>query len=134
MFTFVAENIDNFESHLSNPITAPEFLDSVSSLSNNKAASFDQITNEILKSAKLIIAGPTHKLFNAILENSIYPSQWKMDILSPIHKAGDKGDPNNYRGVTVSSCFGKLFNKILQKRLEKWCEEKNLISFGSVPE
>ena len=68
------------------------------------------------------------KLFNFILNSGIYPSSWKLDILSPIHKSGEKNDPNNFRGVTVSSCFGKLFNKLLQKRLEDYCKTNKLIS------
>lgn len=48
-------------------------------------------------------------------------------ILSPIHKSTPKSDPNIFRGVTVSSCFGKVFNKMLQKRIEKFCQEKDII-------
>ena len=67
-------------------------------------------------------------MFNSILDTSIYPSPWQLDILSPLHKAGEKNDPNNFRGISVSSCFGKLFNKMLQKRLEKLSQTKSLIS------
>ena len=105
-----------------------EFKEAVSSLANNKAVGFDRITNEILKTAKLIIAAPTLKLFNSILNSSVYPAQWKKDILTPIHKAGEKDNPNNFRGVVVSSCFGKLFNKMLQKRLEKYCQVNDFVS------
>ena len=125
LLSFVEENINDFESDLSDPITVKEFLTGVSGLPNNKATCFDRISNEILKTAKFVIAEPTVKLFNAILSNSLYPSQWKMDILTPIHKSGEKSDPNNFRGVAVSSCFGKLFNKIMQKRLENRCKENN---------
>ena len=97
-------------------------------MANNKAVGFDRISNEILKTSKLVIAEPTLRLFNTILSSSIYPSQWKLDILSPIHKSGEKDDPHNFRGVAVSSCFGKLFNKLLQKRLEKMCQSKGFIS------
>ena len=128
LLDLVHENCKNFESELSNPITVTEFLEGVSSLANNKASGFDKISNEVLKPAKSVIAVPTLKLFNAILENSFYPSQWKSDILSPIHKSGDKSNPNNFRGVSVSSCFGKLFNKVLQKRLEKYCDANAFIS------
>ena len=51
-----------------------------------------------------------------------------MDILTPLHKSDIKSEPNNFRGIAVSSCFGKLFNKILQKRLKKFCTAKQLIS------
>ena len=125
---YVENNCDNFESNLGMPFTKSELLKGISSLSNNKATSFDRISNEILKASKLVISGPALKLFNTILSSSIYPSQWKLDILSPIHKSGEKFDPNNFRGVTVSSCFGKLFNKLLQKRLEDYCKSKNFIS------
>ena len=128
LMKFVQENCDQYESELSRPFTKSEFLKGVSGLANNKATSFDKISNEILKAAKLVIANPVVKLFNSILSNSIYPSQWKLDILSPIHKSGDKSDTNNFRGITVSSCFGKLFNKLLQKRLENWCSTNKKIS------
>ena len=67
-------------------------------------------------------------LFNTILSSGIYPTQWKLDILTPIHKSGVKNDRNNFRGVVVSSCFGKLFNKLPQKRLDTLCCTKGHIS------
>ena len=87
LIDFVEKNCDNFESELGNPFTLPEFIEGVSSLANNIATSFDRISNELLKTAKLVIARPTLKLFNAI------PSQWKLDILSPIYKSGEKMIP-----------------------------------------
>ena len=128
LIDYVDNNCEKYESDLGKPITLPELLNGISSLANNKTTIFDMISNEILKTAKLVISKPILRLFNSILSSSIYPSQWKMDILSPIHKSGEKNDPNNFRGVTVSSCFGKLFNKILQKRLEDLCKSKNYIS------
>jgi hypothetical protein len=100
----------------------------ISNLPNNKSKSFNRVSNEILKAGRLIIATPMLKLFNAILSSTLYPTFWKLDILSPLHKSDEKSEPTNYRGIVVSSCFGKLFNKILQRRLEKFCKSKNLIS------
>ena len=128
LIEYIESNCNKFESELGAPITRTEFLEGVTGLANNKAISFDKISNEILKVSKLVIVGPTLRLFNTILSSGIYPSQWKLDILSPLHKSGDKNDPNNFRGVAVSSCFGKLFNKILHKRLEKWCNGKGFLS------
>ena len=128
LIDYIDKHCDNFESELGAPFTRTEYLEGVSNLANNKAMGFDRISNEILKTSKLVIAEPTLRLFNTILSSSIYPSQWKLDILSPIHKSGEKDDPHNFRGVAVSSCFGKLFNKLLQKRLEKMCQSKGFIS------
>ena len=74
LIEFVENNCENFESKLGNPFTLPEFIKGVSSLANNKAISFDRISNEVLKTAKLVIAKPTLKLFNAILSSSTYPT------------------------------------------------------------
>ena len=128
MTSFVTENVDQFMSELDNPITRTEIIQEISGLDNNKATSFDMVSNEILKAGKLVIATPVLRLFNAILRSTLYPSNWKLDILSPLHKSGEKSDPNNFRGIAVSSCFGKLFNKILQRRLEKFCKSEKSIS------
>ena len=43
------------------------------------------------------------------------------------HKSGDPTDPDNYRGISVCSCLGKLFNRLLQKRLDNFLEDNNLL-------
>ena len=128
MKAYVLENSDSVRSELDNPITRSEIIEEISSLKNNKAVSFDRVSNEILKAGKLVLANSLLKLFNPILSSTFYPSNWKHDILSPLHKSGEKSDPNNYRGLAVSSCLGKLFNKILQRRLDKYCKKFNHIS------
>ena len=128
MTSYMAENCDRLNSDLNYKITRLELMRGISSLDNNKSSSFDRVTNEMLKASKMIIAEPILKLFNVIFSSVIYPTQWKSDILSPLHKSGEKSEPNNFRGISVSSCFGKLFNKILQKRLETYCNNEKLIS------
>ena len=83
---YIEENCDNLSSELDPKITRAEFLQSVSTLDNNKATSFDQISNEMLKSSKLILSDPILSVFNSVLENSLYPTQWSLDILTPLHK------------------------------------------------
>ena len=36
-------------------------------------------------------------------------------------------DTNNYRGIAISSCFSKLFCKILFNRLDKYLEDNSII-------
>ena len=59
-------------------------------------------------------------IFNALLQSEIFPSEWKCDILGPLHKSGPLDDPNNFRGICVASCLGKLFNTILRTRLDNF--------------
>ena len=67
-------------------------------------------------------------VFNNILRNGNYPSQWMYSIITPIHKAGNRNDPQNYRGIAVSDNINKLFTKILNKRLYKYLEEQNILT------
>ena len=32
--------------------------------------------------------------------------------MHPIYKSDEKDDPNNFRGIAIASCFGKLFTKL----------------------
>ena len=44
------------------------------------------------------------------------------------NKKGSREDVNNYRGVTLLSCFSKLFTTLLNNRVTKFCDENNIIS------
>ena len=50
-----------------------------------------------------------------------------MGLISPIFKSGDEKDPGNYRGICVSSCLGKFFCMILNKRLTEFVLQKNIL-------
>ena len=104
MAKYVTENCDKLGSELENPFSRSELMEGISSLDNNKSSSLDRISNEILKASKQIISEPVLILFNAILSSSLYPTSWKYDILTPLHKSNEKNEPNNlgeYRSPRV---------------------------------
>ena len=68
------------------------------------------------------------RLFNYIFDHGIYPKSWAKGILVPIPKKGDKKDVNNYRGITLTSLFSKIFSNILDNRLRKWSENNNILN------
>ena len=47
-------------------------------------------------------------LFNN-MESGNYPTSWNQGLICSIYKSGKKGDLNNYSGITLSHCLGKLF-------------------------
>lgn len=96
-------------------------------LKKNKSSAGDLICNEMLKAGIDSLSEPLLVLFNSIHNSSIFPTQWKSDILQPLHKACDKSDPNNFRGITVSSKLSKLFNQLLLIRLDDYCSKNELI-------
>ena len=88
-------------------------------LKTGKAAGNDSISNEMIKSSVSIIGPVLQILFNKILNSGIFPQLWPVGYISPVFKAGDIGDPNNYRGITVCSCLGKFFTLIINDHLTK---------------
>ena len=49
-------------------------------------------------------------------------------MISPIHKKGSKTNPDNYRGISLISCFAKFFLVILNKRLLKFIFDNQILS------
>ena len=47
-----------------------------------------------------------------------------MRYISPIFKTGDSSNPENYRGITITSNIGKVFNNRL---IDKFLEENQTI-------
>ena len=59
-----------------------------------------------------------HRLFNIVWTTQETPEDWRQAILIPIwKKKGSKRDCTKYRGIALLSQTGKIFCKILEKRL-----------------
>jgi hypothetical protein len=108
-------------------ISSTELISAIKHLKNNKAVGSDSIANEMLKNCNQKLLLVILKLFNVILQSSRYPHTWSEGIISTIHKSGDSAECNNYRGITISSCLGKLFSTILNQRLLKYVVNNKLI-------
>ena len=68
------------------------------------------------------------KLFNLILFSAKTPNEWSIGTIKPIYKQkGSCDDPNNYRGITILSCFGRLFTSVINNRLVEYFDENTTI-------
>ena len=97
-------------------------------MKNNKSPGVDNILNEHIKSTIQIMLPIYTKLFNIIFDTGIVPESWSLGNILPIYKnKGDNKLPENYRPITLLSCFGKLFTAILNVRLTNYFEENEII-------
>ena len=116
----------NTEGPLDFPFTCKEVRSGITKLKNNKQPGIDLILNEFIKFGKDILLLPVVKLFNRILKSGTFPHSWNISLVSFIAKNNEIYDCNNYRCLSLTSCFGKLFTSLLQTRLHNYMENNNL--------
>ena len=128
------KEVDSFVKHLTtfsrkvvelldDKTTNEDILIAAKKLKNKKAVGYDTICNEMIKClVKTKFIDVIQQLFNIVIVNSCYRQLWKIGFLSLILKSDDSFDPSNYRGIAATSCFGKLFTLIINKRLTEYIE------------
>ena len=122
------ENISEFNTELNSEITTEEVAKAIQSLKNNKACGNDLIINEFLKISCEKMLNIYSKIFNIVFTTGIIPNVWSEGVICTIYKnKGDITNPDNYRGITILSCFGKLFTAVLNNRLNLYLENMNLL-------
>ena len=62
------------------------------------------------------------------MKDGIFPSILKFGKISPIFKKRSKEKIENYRPISTLPIFGKIFEKILYKRVYSFVTSKNIIS------
>ena len=124
--------IKDYQTPLDSPITLNELQDKIKILKPKKACGTDGILNEMIKYTDLKFQLAILKLLNIVLSSGIFPSIWNQGLLTPLHKNGDKSDPNNYRGICVNSNVGKLLCMIINQRILHFLTEKNVLSKSQI--
>ena len=67
------------------------------------------------------------QLFNLVLKSAFFPSKWCQGLIMPIHKKRPRHEPENYRGITLASCLGRVFTRLLNNRLVEYAEKCKLL-------
>ncbi len=68
-------------------------------------------------------------LFNHVLHSGEIPSSWLVGKIVPLYKEkGDSTKAENYRGISLLSCFGKMFTSLLNTRLTAFIDDNNILS------
>jgi hypothetical protein len=126
-------SLGDYDSNILNSeIRAEEVYKAVKTLKNQKACGTDGINNEMLKLACSMNVDIFVKVFNMILKSEVYHELWRENYIKPIFKGACLNNPSNYRGLALSSCFGKFFSKILHNRLHSFIENNNILHKGQI--
>ena len=88
-------------------ITNYEVKKAIDGLKNKKASDEWGLSSEHFKLGSFPV-------FNTILETGYIPAIFKIGVITPVHKKNkDPKSLNNYRGITVSSTIGKIFDIVM---------------------
>ena len=108
--------------------TEDEVLDLLQTVDVSKASGHDKISGSMLKATAASIAAPVTELFNKSISTGCFPKMWKRSNLVPIPKSGDKGNPANYRPISLLPVLSKLLERHIANVLLQHLTDKQQIS------
>lgn len=105
-----------------------EVRDVIKYLKQRKSPGYDLITSRILKELPEKAVEFLTRLFNAIMSIGYFPLQWKAAEIIMIQKPGKSSDEiKSYRPISLLPALGKVFEKILIRKLQPILKEKKMI-------
>jgi hypothetical protein len=114
-----------------------EVQDAIRGLRISKAPGPDGIPNRALKHLPQRVILLLVPFFNAIFKTQSFPSAWKYARVISILKPGkDPAQPASYRPISLIDTIGKVFEKILLRRILTEVSERGLLrdeQFGFRP-
>ena len=122
---YLASTISSTSKHFTDYVISSSAVFSFGTISNktvhdflskfpiNKSTGLDNLSCRLLRDAAPIISQSLCDLFNKSLVLGVFPSDWKVAKVFPLHKGQSKSDPNNYRPISILSSVSKIFEKIV---------------------
>jgi len=112
-------------------ITEIEIKKAINELKNKKAPDEYGIAAEHLKLSDNCLLAPIADIFNQIFREEKIPVIFKTGTVIPILKKGkDSHKTENYRGITITSIIGKLFEYIILDKANLTKLDQSDLQFG----
>ena len=104
-----------------------EFEKAFKTLKGNKATGYNRVKGNIIMDVYDFIKVIFFKIFQASLEEAIFPEKFKIAKVIPAFKKDDKENIENYRPISIPSVFSKVFERIMYNRLYEYFMNNNLL-------
>jgi len=134
----IDENINDKEQYLNSlenktcqfkfrDISIQELLKIEKSLKPKMSCGPDEIPSKIIKRIITIIPLVILHIINISLNTGTIHERLKTATVIPIHKKGDRTDPNNYRPISLINAISKIIEKIIAFQLRSYLENNKLL-------
>ena len=100
----------------------------IDNLDNNKAPGPEYIIAWALKSGKYALGTHLQIIFNGCIQEKVFPTILKDAHITPIFKKGDVFVLTNYRLISVTPNFAKVFERLLLNQLVEYLEKFALLN------
>ena len=98
--------------------TINELSEALDSLASGKAPGKDRIPAEVLKCCKETLITELHEVLCLCWsEGEVPQDKWEANVVTLYKNKGDRSDCNSYRGISLLSIVGKVFARVVLKRL-----------------
>ncbi|KAK3566156.1 hypothetical protein QTP86_028452, partial [Hemibagrus guttatus] len=112
------------DSEVDSFITQAEVTEVVQQLLGGKAPGVDEIRPEYLKSLDVVGLSWLTRLCNIEWRSGTVPLDWTTRVVIPLFKKGDQRVCSNYRGITLLSLPGKVYSRVLERRVRPLVEPR----------
>ncbi|KAK3513146.1 hypothetical protein QTP70_007479 [Hemibagrus guttatus] len=112
------------DSEVDSFITKAEVTEVVQQLLGGKAPGVDEIRHEYLKSLDVVGLSWLTRLCNIAWQSGTVPLDWATGVVVPLFKKGDRRVCSNYRGITLLSLPGKVYSRVLERRVQPLVEPR----------
>jgi hypothetical protein len=113
----------NFEFEPVNKMEVEKLLKSVK---RSKATGIDDLPPGLIKDSAPVISGPLTNIINLSLQSGLFPNDWKMAKIMPIHKSGSFSNFDHYRPISILPVMSKVIEKIIHHQVMKYLSTTGL--------
>lgn len=103
-------------------ITEEELRRAVVSMNKGRAVGEDGLPVEIMAAAGERAEEQLLRVMQMAYKMEAVPAEWQKGVINPIFKKGEKTECGNHRGITLLSHSGKIYSRVIERRLREYVE------------
>ena len=113
---------------VNSPLTCTELKRALASIKKVKVSTgLDIVSYQMLMEVPESFLKTLLGFFQRCWDGGTIPAEWKHAVVVPIHKIGKaRKEIASYRPISLTSHLGKVYERVIKRRLEYFCESKKV--------